>query len=448
MRTAKLGLLALILVWTATPASAAKPNFLFIVVDDLNCDVACYGHPRAKTPHLDAVAAAGVRFERAYTQVPSCNGSRASFLTGRYPTATGVFDNETSHLDALPDAVTLPRHFRNQGYRTARVGKIAHARFQEQEAWSLGAAESLTPPGPPGPRKKSKNRKTDLWAISWGGADRLWDRRVSDRAIEMLRELRGEPFLLAVGFSSPHPPLLAPREYFAKHPSHSIKLPDDFAATPPQGGPAFRPNRGLFFRRSANHKQARQMIAAYRAATSFFDAELGRVIGELDRLELREQTVVIVVSDHGFHLGEKGLWAKSTLFEPALRVPLVVAGPGIATGASPRTVELVDLYPTMVELSGIAAPAVLDGQSLVPLLKDPSAAWSRPARSWLRRKQVLGSSVRTERYRYTRWADDAGPEELYDHETDPHERWNLAAEPEQRDRIAQLRGLLEATPRR
>lgn len=437
-----LGALGLTLACAAGPAAAGPPNLLLVVVDDLNCDVSCYGHPSAKTPNLDALAAAGVRFERAYAQVPSCNGSRTSFLTGRYPTATGVFDNTTSRLDALPDSVTLARHFRSHGYATARAGKIAHRGFGDADAWTFGEAEK--------PRRRRRRRaeqaarSTDRWAIE-GGAEHMPDYRTAERAGRLLFKLRGAPFLLAVGLST-HAPFSAPIEYFSMHPWQQVELPGDFAETPPKSGPAFRPNLGLFFRRNASAVEARQMIAAYRAETSFVDAQLGRILDALDRLGLRDDTLVVVFSDHGFHLGEKGLWAKSTLFERATRVPLVVSGPGVAVGVSPRTVELVDLYPTLVELAGLPTPGVLDGQSLVPLLKDPSAAWNHPARSWLRRGEVLGSSVRTERYRYTQWSGLPGAAELYDHAQDPGEDRNLAAQAEQQERIAELRALLSGAP--
>ena len=416
---------------------------LFVLIDDLNCDIACYGKPEVRTPAIDALATRGVRFAAAYAQGPTCNTSRASLLTGRYPTATGVFDNETDYRDALPDAVTLPRRLRESGYVTARAGKIEHRGFEDRGAWALGA------PAPVGGRTRRPRRRdpglNDYWRMSdAGNGETQPDYRTADTAISMLHQLQDEKFFLAVGFARPHPPFVAPRSFFEAHPYREVSLPADFADEPEKSALWFRPNRGIFVDRKASQIDAQRMISGYRAASAFTDTQVGRVLGALEALGLRESTIVVLVSDHGFHLGEKGLWSKDTLFERATRVPLIVSWPGeLPEGrVSERTVELVDLYPTLLALTDVAATTALDGQSIDSLLRRPDTAWPHPARSWLRRGQTLGATVRTERYRYTEWSGAVDGQELYDHLTDPSESENLAGSPEHGGVADSLRALL------
>ena len=423
-----------------TLESAPPPNVLFVLVDDLNCDVACYGKTEVKTPHIDALAERGVRFANAYSQGVACNPSRSSLLTGRNPTATGVFDNRTNYRDALPEAVTLSRHFRNHGYFTAVVGKIAHRGYDDREAWERYGSFRPLPSGtePSSIDRKAGRKQPDRYAVPGGGEHEL-DYLVASRAIQWLRELDREPFFMAVGFDSTHSPLVAPKPYFDRYRKTLPELPVDFATLPALATPASRVNTALFRGRAASREEAQAMLRAYRATTTFVDAQVGRVLEELDRLELRDNTVVVFASDHGFHLGEKGLWGKNTLYERGLRVPLVIAGPGIAAGkVSPRPVQLIDLYPTLIDLAGLPAPGPLDGRSLVLLLADPSAAWPHLALSWLQRGDVLGVSMRGERYRYTEWDEGEAGRELYDHASDPHETRNLADDPSQAALVARL----------
>jgi uncharacterized sulfatase len=427
----------------ASAATAEPPNVLFIIVDDLNCDIACYGKPEVNTPAIDALAQAGVRFAAAYAQAPTCNASRASLLSGRYPTATLVFDNETDYRDALPDAVTLPRRLREHGYATARAGKIEHRGFEDHEAWALGAE-----PPRAKPRRRARRRDpsaNDYWRMSDGGKGEAQpDYRAADTAISLLHQLRDERFFLAVGFGSPHPAFIAPRSFFEAHPYRDIRLPADFAEEPPQAAIWFRPNRGIFVGRKAWPIEAQRMISGYRAATSFADAQVGRVIAALETLGLRDETVVVFLSDHGFHLGEKGLWSKDTLFEHATRVPLIFSWPGeLPQGrVSHRTVELVDLYPTLLELTDAPASTPLDGQSFEPLLRAPEKAWPHPARSWLRRGSTFGATVRTDRHRYTEWSGAVHGRELYDHAEDGAESHNLAESAEHETIMDSLRALM------
>jgi uncharacterized sulfatase len=459
------------------PPARRKPNVLFIAVDDLNVRLGCYGFD-VKTPNIDALAAQSVRFERAYCQYPLCNPSRSSLLTGRYPERTRVMDNRQWFRLNMPEVTTLPGLFRVRGYVTSRVGKIFHAGLDDDQGWDEGG-EPYNLPAPRTPEQQAqRERNADRWEGAAGDGENLADARTASRAIAFLEQPREKPFFLAVGFVKPHVPFVAPKKYFDLYDPARITLPPDFAPKPVAGGPdlpppALRPNFDLFIRREATEAQAREATVAYYAATSFMDAQVGRVLAALDRLGLRDNTIIIFFGDHGFHLGEKGMWSKQSLFEASTRVPLLIAAPMVAQAFQPaqdrqanpppaaalqpanapatgllrtcgRTVELLDLYPTLAELCALPVPAGLAGKSLVPLLKDPSAAWDRPARTVLRRGQVLGRSLRTERYRYTEWNGGRQGVELYDHESDPHEQSNLARDPKLAKTVAELKRLLDA----
>jgi len=426
-----------------------SPNVLFLAVDDLNTRLGCYGWDVVKSPNIDALARRGVRFERAYCQYPLCNPTRTSLLTGRRPPATQVFDNNRWLRHAMPDVVTLPQHFRENGYLTAQTGKIYHGGLDDDRAWLIGG----TPYAPRKPRTPEetaqRERQADRYLALDGDGEDQPDYRTATRAVGLLEQFAkdsSKPFFLAVGFVKPHVPFLAPKKYFDLYDPAGIPLPKDFASSPVSTGPAFRPNFDIFIKRDASPEEARRMIAAYYAATSFMDAQLGRVTAALEQLGLRDNTVVLLFGDHGFHLGEKGMWSKMTLFEPAVRAPLLVAAPGVAAAgkASPRPVEFVDIYPTLADLCGLPPPKGVQGRSLVPLLKNPSAAWDKPAFSYLRRGQVLGASVRTERYRYTEWDEGRQGAELYDYQTDPGEDRNLSSDPKHAKTVAELKRLLRA----
>lgn len=426
-------------------ASQDRPNVLFIAVDDLRPALGCYGDARAKTPSLDKLAAAGVRFDLAFCQYPLCNPSRASLMTGRLPKTTQIMDNTTWFRTPMPDVVTLNQHFRSNGYAALRTGKIYHGGLDDEKGWDEGA-EPMTPRKPRTPQENERRRQTsDRWEALEGAEERVPDARNATRAIELLEKHRGKPFFLALGFSKPHTPFLAPKKYFDLHDPAAVKLPPDFAPrpTPCPGAPkgALTPNGDIFIQRDATEEEARRMIAAYSACVSFVDAQVGRVLDALERLGLREKTVVVFFGDHGFHLGEKGKWSKhGSLYEAGTRVPLLVSAPGLARGrACGRPVELVDLYPTLADLCGLPAPAGLEGKSLRPLLENPEAAWDKPARAFSKHGRVLGRAVRTERWRFVDWGGEA---ELYDHSSDPHEMKNLAADPAHAETVRELKGLL------
>ena len=456
-----------------------RPNVLFIAVDDLGNTLGCCGDPTARTPHIDGLARRGVLFTRAYCQIPLCNPSRASVLTGQRPDQLGVYDLDRHFRAAHPDVVTLPQRFGQHGWFTARVGKVFHADvprgigtdgLDDSPSWQ----QVVNPQGRDVEDDarvfSAEPRRPTSAALSWLAADgpdeAQTDGLVAIEAIRLMRAHRDEPFFLAVGFYRPHTPFIAPRAYFDRYPLEALALPaapaDDRDDIPPA---AFAhnnavPNYGL---REDLLRQARR---AYLAAVSFVDAQVGRLLAAVEELGLDDRTIVVLWSDHGYHLGEHGgIWQKRTLFEEATRAPLIVLAPGrVGNGqVCRRVVEFVDLLPTVAALAGVPVPdaAELAGRSLTPLLDDPGTAWDEVAVSQILRPAderlptpVMGRSVRTARWRYTEWNGGGHGRELYDHAHDPEEFHNLAAEAatEQATReteqvMAGLRQLLEPRAR-
>jgi arylsulfatase A-like enzyme len=429
-------------------------NVLFIVSDDLRPELGAYGNPIVRTPNLDRLAARGTRFDRAYAQYPLCNPSRTSFLTGRYPTTTGVTDNLVWYGDAHPDWVTLPRLFRDHGYATLRAGKIFHADLDDTDAWTEGGEPRRVTRGARRLRGDPRTRaaRSDRSVVLDGEGESDEDYRHASQAIEYLERYRDRPFFLALGFAKPHSPPTAPKRYYDLYDAAAIPLPPDFAPTPapPPGFPELsvrRRNADLFIGREASPREAREMIRAYYAATSFMDAQVGRVLDALDRLGLRDRTIVVFLGDHGYHLGEKGKWSKAySLFEVGLRVPLLVAVPGLDGGVATHPVELVDLYPTLAELCGLPPPPGLEGHSLAPLLRDPAADWDHPAYGMTVYQGRLGRSVRTERWHYAEWDGGEAGAMLFDEAADPHEMRNLAADPAHAATVRRMKALLARLP--
>jgi arylsulfatase A-like enzyme len=442
--------LLLALGWQAAALPQQRLNVLFIAVDDLRPELGCYGNRQINTPAIDALAAAGVRFDRAYVQFPLCNPSRTSLLTGRHPGTTGVTDNRAYFRDAHPDWVTLPQHFKAQGYVTARAGKIFHGGIDDAPSWTIGAEPRVDPKT----RKGQDPMLSDRIVKLEGDGQSHVDYRTATRAIELLEQLKDRPFFLAVGFTKPHSPPTAPAKLFDLYDPAKIPLPPDFAPRPtlPPGFPAAAlpmRNGDLFIGRDASPEAAREMIQAYWAATTFVDRQVARVLEALDRLNLREKTLIVFFGDHGYHLGEKGKWSKhNSVFEVACRVPFLIAGPGISKGGvSPRTVQLVDLYPTLCEACGLPLLGGLEGHSLVPLLKEPAGHWPHPAYTVCRNGPAVGHSVRTERWRYSEFTGGQDGAVLFDHDHDPQETKNLAQDPAHAEVVAQMRRLLADVPR-
>jgi iduronate 2-sulfatase len=461
-------LLAIAGVWSAglpdpRPALAqprgSRPNVLLIMADDLNNDLGVFGHPIVRTPHLDRLAARGVRFDRAYTQFPLCSPSRVSLMTGLRPDTTKVHDLVTDFRTVLPDVATLPQMFRRSGYFAARVGKIYHYGNPGQIGTS-GLDDPASWETVVNPRGVDKDEEPQLtnWTPKRGLGSALaffaspapdaehTDGKVATETIALLEKHKDRPFFIGAGFYRPHCPFIAPRKYFDLYPPERIRAAgftaDQLAAVPPAALFTNPPNWDV------SEPAQREIIRAYYASISFLDANVGRVLDALDRLGLRDNTIVVFVSDHGYHLGDRGQWMKQTLFERSARTPLVFAGPGVtARGrASSRTVELLDIYPTLAQLAGVAPPADLHGRSLAPLLTNPTTPWDRPALTQVRRgpatEAFMGYSVRTEKWRYTEWDKGKRGAELYDELKDPEEMKNLAADRKYQDTVAEMQTLL------
>src|SRR5262245_53240965 len=442
-----------------SPLAAGKPayNVLFIASDDLRPELGCYGNPMIKTPNIDRLASRGVRFERAYAQYPLCNPSRTSLLTGRYPTQTGVMAHETGFPAEHPGFVSLPQHFKAHGYAALRAGKVCHGGIDDTEAWTEGGeARGFTgarrPPNTANADGPSRASQSDRIVVLEGDGESNGDYRTATRAIEYMERHKDRPFFLAVGFAKPHSPPAAPKKFFDLYDPAKIRLPPDFATRPaaPPGFPDIsipRHNADLFIGRDASEAEAREMIRAYYASVSFMDAQVGRALDALDRLDLRDKTVIVFWGDHGYHLGEKGKWSKAySLYEVGARVPLIIAAPRVKAGVSGRTVQLLDLYPTLVELCGLPRPPGIEGHSLAPLLRDPQAKWGHPAFTVTRYQEKLGKSVRTERWHYVEWDDGNAGAMLFDHSRDPLELKNLAGDPAFARQVEEMKRLLKQLP--
>ena len=443
----------------AAPAGPAKKkNVLFFASDDLNCCLSCYGDPLVKTPNIDRLAARGTVFQRAYCQYPLCSPSRTSLMTGMRPDVTQVYDLQKHFRSVLPDVVTLPQMFMRNGYYAARVGKIYHygvpgdigtSGLDDPASWNYffnprgrdkdeeGKLTNYTP---------TRGLGSSLAFLSAEGADEeQTDGIGATEAIRLLEQHKDKPFFIACGFYRPHTPYIAPKKYFDRVPLEAVqvaKADPNLPQEKPEGALASTKPWPWF---GVNEQQLRESKRAYYAAIEFMDAQLGRVLDALDRLGLADNTVLVFWGDNGYHLGELGLLMKQSTFENSARIPLIIADPTQkATGkASTRTVELLDIYPTLAEVCGLEPPAGLQGKSLKPLLDDPQAAWDKPAFTQVWRGSYNGHSVRTERYRYTEWGD-AGERgvELYDYQTDPAEARNLAADPAHAETVAKLRALV------
>jgi arylsulfatase A-like enzyme len=439
------------------PSQKPKYNVIVIASDDLRPTLGCYGNPIVKTPNIDKLASSGVRFERAYAQYPLCNPSRSSLLTGKYPTQTGVLDNELYFKALHPDLVSLPQHFKANGYVTLRAGKIFHGGIDDAEAWTEGGeprnftGAQRPPSNAEGPERVARS---DRIVTLEGDGETSEDYRTASRAIEFLEKYKDQPFFLAMGSAKPHSPPSAPKKFFDMYDADKIPLPPDFAVRP-SAPPGFPPisiatrNTDLFIGRDASPAQAREMIRAYYASVSFMDAQVGRLLDALDRLKLREKTIIVFWGDHGYHLGEKGKWSKAySLYEVATRVPLIIATPATKPATSSRTVELLDLYPTLVELCGLQPPYKLEGYSLTALLRDGKAKWEHPAFSVVMYQGKLGKSVRTERWHYVEWEDGKEGSMLLDHDNDPDELKNLASDPRYAQTVKEMNELLKRIPER
>ena len=449
----------LALTGLAAPSFADTPkkwNVLLLLADDWRPELGCYGSPSMQTPHLDKLAATGVRFDRAYCQFPVCNPSRASMMTGRFPNQTKVVFNGTHLRDIHPDWTTLPQHFKNNGYTTALAGKVFHGKFPDPVSWTEIVEESV----PREFRRKAPERNADSdengsgpagvkFVTLEGNGESDKDYHIAADGIRLLEKYREGPFFIGIGFHRPHAIPTAPRRFYEMYDVAKMQLPADFAPRPtvPPGTPELalpKDNDTYMNSGDTSPETAREVIRAYRASASWTDWNMGRVLDALDRLGLADNTIVVFAGDHGYHNGEKGRWGKTTIYEIAQRVPFIVRLPGGAKGVCPRTVQLMDVYPTLVELCGLPSADGLQGHSLVPLLNDPQAAW--PYAAFTMNKTgggPIGYSVHTDRWHYGEWRGGQDGAVLFDLEADPMEMKNLAAESQQAERISEMKTLLK-----
>lgn len=460
--------------------AAERPNVLFISIDDLRTEIGAYGVSRVRTPNIDRLAGQGVRFDRAYCQYPLCNPSRASMLTGRYPVSLELYGNRDNFAAWYPDLVSLPKWFKQHGYLTARFGKIFHGdTIDDAPAWTIGGVPTQF--NAPKPARSvaeqaltteqenarldrmqkaevERRSSSDFWKAVEDPADvaRLGDTVTTDRAIEFLRQRKAGdgPFFLGFGLAKPHTPFVAPKRFFDLYDVNAIELTPDFAARPivPAGFPVASiraQNADLFIKREATPQEAREMIRAYLACTSYTDWNIGRILAALEESGLRDNTIIVFWSDHGFQLGEKGKWSKAgSLWEQGTRVPLVILDPRARGNGqvSPRIVQLLDVYPTLTALCGLPRPEWLEGRDLSPLLREPAAAWDHPAFTvWNERgRGVTGVVVRTEQWRYAEFFGPGAGAFLVDLQNDPHEVKNLVHEPPHAEVVAKLSALARA----
>lgn len=481
---ATLAALALLIPFGTTQAGEKqkqppKSNVLFVVFDDLKPTIGAFGDPIARTPALDRVAASGTMFWRAYSMQAVCSPSRNAVLTGLRPEALRIYDLTTNFREGAPDVVTLPQLFKYNGWQAEGLGKIFHfdtGNHEDPDSWSVPFLAPPTVYALPENKELARAQKKAAKEGTQKGSKRLTpamesadvpdnayvDGQLADEAIVRLRSFKEkqQPFFLAVGFRKPHLPFSAPKKYWDLYDPAAFKLAD--RDVPPEGAPAYAGTKSGELHNYGDMPdtgaippaQARRLIHGYYAATSYADAQLGRILDELEALGLRENTVIVVWGDHGWHLGDHGMWCKQTNYEQAVHAPLIISAPGVGKpgSVSRSIVEFVDIYPTICELTGVARPSWLQGHSLKPLMKDPeatvgsSAAFHVYPRSTPELGRMLGQCVRTERYRLVEWQKEDGSaaaRELYDYETDPGETVNLADRPEHKKTVAKLSAMIK-----
>jgi arylsulfatase A-like enzyme len=456
--------LVAVIVLGQTVLAADRPNVLFLIADDLNNALGCYGHSIVKSPNIDKLAARGVRFDKAYCQFPLCGPSRNSMLTGLYPNSTGIIANSQVFRQTIPQQISLPQAFRQSGYFAGRIGKLYHYGVpnsigtnghDDPGSWEM----ELNPAGVD--RLEEHPKIFSLTPRQFGGTLSWYASPKSDEfhtdaleaadaewVLERFAKRPDRPFFLAVGFFRPHTPYVSPKAYFDKYPA--AKMPvvpgvkEDQADIPAAGLASYKKEQDAL-----TDDLRREALQAYYASITFMDAQVGKVLDALDRLGLSKNTIVVFTSDHGYHTGEHGLWQKMSLFEESARVPLIIAAPAAQANGTPSQapVGLIDLYPTLTELCGVKRPDNLQGQSLVPMLNNARTMGRGWTLSQVTRggggargagTRFFGHSLRTPRYRYTEWGEGEKGRELYDHSNDPKELTNLADKPDHATTVAEL----------
>lgn len=446
--------LFLCVLWIGSIAPTAAggndpPNVLFIAVDDLRPQLGCYGRSQMHTPNIDRIAADGVLFERAYCMVPTCGASRASLMTGIRPARDRFVNYLTWAEKDAPNATTLNTHFKNHGYYTLSNGKVFHHARDNEEGWSESAWR------PRGVARYRRAENQEIRAEHGRGPayeaaavpdDAYADGKVAAKALDDLRRLAelDQPFFLAVGFYKPHLPFVAPQQYWDLYDADQIHLPETYHR--PENAPdeaihnwgELRNYAGIPQQGPLSDNQARTLIHGYYACVSYTDAQVGRLLDELERLDLAEDTIVVLWGDHGWNLGEHTLWCKHCCFETSMHAPLLVRAPGIAGGRRTNGLtEFIDIYPSLCELTGLPLPDHLQGRSFVPLMKDPDQEWKSAAVGRFRN----GDTIRTDRYRFTEYTKKNGKllaRMLYDHDVDPLEDVNTSEHEENRGVVHQL----------
>lgn len=459
------------------PQMDSRPNVLFIPVDDLRPAIAAFGDPHAITPNLDRLVRSGAAFTQAYCQQAVCHPSRVSLLTGVRPDTTGIYDLVTPIRDRLPDVVTLPQLFRQAGYQVYGRGKVFHGKLDDPQSWDSAPAQGVPLKGTmyASPENRPAQSKVDLEdgkPKSRGPAferadvpdNSYTDGILADEAIDLLKAFKenGRPFFLAVGFIKPHLPFNAPEKYWALYDSAKLWPPPNRSL--PEGLPSWTSQPGWEIRNAYDvphdydkplgEDLEKTLRHGYYAAVSYVDAQIGRVLDALDTEGFADNTIVVLWGDHGYHAGDLGTWCKHTNFEIAVHSPLIIRAPGFSHGEKiNRPVEFLDVYPTLVDLCGLSAPPHLEGESLVPLLRDPDSGQSKgyafsqyPRGGPKTGNPMMGYSVRKGHWRYTEWLrTDNGKvtlRELYDLEADPHITRNLAKDPDHAQTVSELSALL------
>jgi uncharacterized sulfatase len=441
-------LLALLALAFAAPLTfaepASRPNVLFVVVDDLNCDLGCYGHKAVKSPNLDRLAASGVRFDRGYVQYTVCNPSRSSFLTGLRPTTTKVMDNTIHFRRNLPSVVTLPELFRKNGYESVGLGKVFHRGLSPDDT----KREMDDPPSfdrvfygkTTVAGNRGKGRNLTGGALSWcrwlaaeGDDAEQADAQLAEEAVKLLGQKREKPIFLAVGFYRPHDPFQSPKKYFDLYDNRTFALPNSPAGYVVPAPLALPRGAALSAFDKFTDQEKREFLHAYYAGISFMDAQVGRLLDALEKNQCADNTIVVFIGDHGYELGVRGWWNKDTLFERSCRAPLIVRVPSAKGNGKATTalVEFLDIYPTLAGLCALGdVPKQLEGTSFRSVLDDPTAKHKDAALTVIKRGPILGRSLRTDQYRYTEWDEGRKGVEMYDHSVDPGEWANLADKPE------------------
>ena len=441
---------------TVNAQDAEKTNVVMVVIDDLRTELGCYGVDAMHSPSIDRFAQKSMLFNHAYAQYPVCNPSRSSFLSGLRPDEVGIISNTVPLRRVQPNLVTLPQLFRENGYFTAGIGKIFHlsvdhaderALFVDPLSWDyfFDALDGTTKTGRQGAGRNLTNGKIP-WATWKAAAGDDADQPDGINNLEVLKVLEDNherPFFIGYGIHKPHDPFIAPKKYFEFYPEGRTQLAEEPEGRSKRIKMAI-PNDRIFA--EFTDQERREFKRAYQAGVSFADAQVGKLMDRLDQLELWDSTIVIIMGDHGYHLGEHDWWNKVTVFEDGARAPMLIWVPDALGMGKPTDslMEFIDLYPTLVDYAGLAPPHKLSGASLRPVLEDPNASVKEAAYTQVTRgPKVMGRSVRTRRWRYTEWGEGKHGVELYDHSKDSGEYYNLSANPEYAHVVSQMKQLLQ-----